>query len=311
MKYQTLSQSRIAPSGQLAKRIEARADLKGLRIDVTALRPHPAVLADRAVGVAAHGAVAIGESDFKAMRRGIEPAGGPALAPSVLKHFDEQTLAGLAAVYQAVQEHGLGDTDFAAWGALGAPRFLGRAALAHSIRRFVAEGAWGISPHVIPNHTLHSVSGSVSMALQIHGPNFGIDGGPGAVSQALLAAISLLGDRGLPGIWVVATGWDREPLLSMPGSSEAPLRGPEPVCLAVALAVVPNPQGRAALGLRLGVALPAMKREEYSSASALTLEALHATFAAPGSMTDPTSWPFAGGGALNFEPAGIRAEARP
>src|SRR5439155_169645 len=95
----------------------------------------------------------------------------------------------------------------------------------------------GISPHFIPHRSQHAVSGTVSQALKIHGPNFGTGGGPGGAVEALLAgAVLLEGDR-LPGVWVVLTGWEPE---LVPDASGKP-RGSS-VCKGLAIALgAPQP----------------------------------------------------------------------
>ena len=49
---------------------------------------------------------------------------------------------------------------------------------------------------------LHALSGTVSMGLQIRGPNFGVGGGPHGPGEALLAAAALLQRGTLPGAWL-------------------------------------------------------------------------------------------------------------
>src|SRR5262249_9693054 len=117
--------------------------------------------------------------------------------------------------------------------------FLGRASTAAVIQRFAQEGAWGVSPHHIPHRSLHSLSGTVSQALEIHGPNYGVGGGPNSAAEVLLAAAAMLADRKVPGVWVVLTGWDPElvpenPLAPVPDGAAA-----IPECGAVALALAP------------------------------------------------------------------------
>jgi hypothetical protein len=169
------------------------------------------------------------------------PADGPSYPAAFLKHADVQTVIGLGAVLHAIRDHGLTDTCFTDWGILGAPRFLGRAALAAGIQRYQLEGPWGISPHLIPHHSLHSPSGTVSQALAIHGPNFGVSGGLHAADETLLVASTLLACDGVPGVWLVLTGHNPEPIpenhaantvASPDGTTEAP------VCRALALGLV-------------------------------------------------------------------------
>jgi hypothetical protein len=156
-----------------------------------------------ACDLTAFGRVRISVDGLAELRRRPGPVWGEPLPASFLKHADEQTVAGLAAVYHAIHDHGLADTCFTDWGVLAAPCHQGRAAVAGALLRFRAEGAWGVSPHLIPHRSLHSTSGTVSHALQIHGPNFGVGGGHGAAGEVLLAAVALLERKRLPGVWVI------------------------------------------------------------------------------------------------------------
>jgi len=162
---------------------------------------------------------------------------GTPLPPSFLKHADEQSVAGIAAVSQTIKDHGLQNVDFNQWGVIAAPRFLGRSALAVALTRFAAEGAWGISPHLIPHRSLHALSGTVSQALKIYGPNYGVGGGCDGAAEALLAGSAVLADKELPGVWLVLTGFDPELAPNDPTDLEA--EPPTGDCLAVALALVP------------------------------------------------------------------------
>jgi hypothetical protein len=156
-----------------------------------------------------------------------------------LKHADDQTVVGLAAVLAAIDGHGLDPASFTDWGVIAAPRFLGRAALAVALGRFALEGAWGVSPHLIPHRSLHSISGTVSQALKIHGPNFGVGGGPDAAGELLVVAGSMVADDRLPGVWVVMTEYDPELAPADPAAAQAgPPAPPAPVAQAVALALV-------------------------------------------------------------------------
>src|SRR5262249_38828752 len=127
---------------------------------------------------------------------------------------------------------------FTDWAVLAAPRFLGRTALAQALNRFALEGAWGISPHLIPHHSLHSLSGTISQALTIHGPNYGIGGGPDAASKALLTAAALLTADRLPRLWVGLTGYDPAPLRPLAATGNLAAATPPTQCNAVALALV-------------------------------------------------------------------------
>ncbi len=236
-----------------------------------------------------------------ALRQRPGPPCGEPLTASALKHLDEQTLVGLAAVYHAIAQHGLSETCFTDWGILAAPRFLGRANLAVALHRFHLEGAWGISPHLIPHHSLHSLSGTISQALKVHGPNFGVGGGPHAADEGLLTAAALLAGDTVPGVWLILTGYSPELIPENPGTQGTQANGkqtPFPDCGAVALALTnPRPTpgiskvseghpvgARTRPGLQLQIAagpMPDGDGEQALGVPLFSLESLLETFQAP------------------------------
>jgi hypothetical protein len=144
--------------------------------------------------------------EIPSLRKSPGKLGESAIAPGLLKHADEQTVVGLAAVLRAVSEGGLDPAGFCDWAVLAAPRFLGRAAFLRSFPQYQSEGAWGVSPHLIPAHSLHSPSGTISQVLKAHGTNLGVGGTPGSENEAMLLAGSMLASGTLPGVWIVLTG---------------------------------------------------------------------------------------------------------
>jgi len=188
--------------------------------------------------VAADAVVHVSLESLAELRRNPSPCPSEPLPASLLKHADEQTVVGLCAVYQAIAKAGWQTTCFGDWGVVAAPRFLGRPAMAAALQRFAAEGAWGVSPHLIPHRSLHSVSGTISQALKIHGPNFGVGGGPGGTREALLAATALLEGKKLPGVWVVLTCLNPE---APPEETGRMPPGTQAVGLALALTPIPSP----------------------------------------------------------------------
>ena len=174
------------------------------------------------VAYAVHRATA---AEIPALRKAPGSLGDSAIAPSLLRHADEQTVVGLAAILRAVARGGLEPGDFAAWAVLAAPRFLGRAMFEAAFPQFLAEGAWGVSPHLVPAHSLHSPSGAFSQALKAHGPNLGVGGTPGGEREAMLAAATLLDSGSVAGIWVVVSGRsggrDGAVAIETPGDYEA------------------------------------------------------------------------------------------
>jgi hypothetical protein len=87
---------------------------------------------------------------------------------------------------------------------------------------------------VIPHQSLHALSGTISLALRSHGLNFGVSGGPGNLAEGLLAAVAVLSEGALPGLWLVLTAWDVDPVLDDQGNPTTPA-----VCRGVALALEP------------------------------------------------------------------------
>ncbi len=219
------------------------------------------------------------------------------LPAAFLKHADEQSVAGLVALGEAIRGHGLEDIDFTHWGVIAAPRFLGRAALAVALNRFAAEGAWGISPHLIPHRSLHSLSGTVSQALKVHGPNFGSGGGPGGAADALLTAAALLHGGGLPGVWVVLTGWEPEPATDQ----NAQVITPDCVCHAAALGLVARPVGGSRLSLRVVPAATEVRTNGRGGLTVFGLEALARALADPSGTPTSVVWQLPFGGRVELE----------
>jgi hypothetical protein len=174
---------------------------------LTAANTEPATVACALAGYASCRVPVDGIASLR--RQPGPPCGGEPWPANFLKHVDDQTVAGLAAVLRAIADHHLvppGCPDpFRDWGVLATPRYLGRPLLTQALPRFQTEGAWGVSPHLIPHRSLHSISGTMSQALKIHGPNFGVGGGPGGELEALLAGVALLDHMNLPGVWIVFT----------------------------------------------------------------------------------------------------------
>jgi hypothetical protein len=166
-------------------------------------------------------------------RPGPVPEGWSRTPPSLLRYADEQTVAGTAAVFGAMDALSRPPADFERWGVVAASRFLGRANLSAALRAFVAEGVWGTSPHLIPHFALHSPSGTISLALGLHGPNLGVGGGLRAAAEGFLAALTWLAAGVAPGVWLVLSGWSPELVPDPSGAS--PAAGE---CQALALALV-------------------------------------------------------------------------
>lgn len=150
--------------------------------------------------------------DAAKLRGQVSAAYPETLSVGVLKQTDEQNLPALLALKQALHESGLTADQCSRWGLVAVPRMPCRRRVAESYAKFREQGAWSVSPHLVPNTSLHSASGLFSQALRLHGPNIGAGGMPGSESDGVWAALSLLEGERLPGVWLILTGWECESL---------------------------------------------------------------------------------------------------
>jgi hypothetical protein len=151
-----------------------------------------------------------------------------------LRYSDEQSIAGTAAVFAAIDGLRVPPAAFEGWGVVAASRYVGRANLSLALRSFLAEGVWSTSPHLIPHFALHSPAGTISLALGLHGPNLGVGGGLYAAAEGFLAALTWISSGRVPGVWLVFSGWNPELIPDRCGSDPS---GGE--CQALALALEP------------------------------------------------------------------------
>ena len=165
------------------------------------------------------------------MRKALPPWAAADIPGHFLKHADEQTVLAVAAVDQAIRASDATSASYADWAIIAAPRFIGRIAGVATLERFSRGGGPAISPHVIPQHSLHSVAGALSILLGSRKPNFGVGGAGDALAESLLAALTFAASN-CQGVWLVATAWDPEPQLDDQGQCLN-----QPVCYAAALAL--------------------------------------------------------------------------
>ena len=267
------------------------------------MKPIPSVSAAPAgttttCDVFAIGAVQATLENIPALRQRPGPVYRDPLPNNFLKHADEQTVLALAAVLRAIDDFQMGEETFRDWGIVAAPHFFGRATLVSALQRFAAEGAWGLSPHFIPHKSQHAVSGTISQALKVHGPNFGAGGGPGGPVDALLAGAALLEGNGLPGVWVVMTGYDPEFIPDEDGKPQA-----EITCHGVAMALVGARSGWAGSRIKF---VPKARSDWGSSTSQYVARTSPNLLALAKSIADPNApaisfvWQIDGGGWLEL-----------
>jgi hypothetical protein len=185
--------------------------------------------------VSTFGYVTADMAKIDSLRREPGDLQGRELPASFLKHADEQSVCGFAAVLQAIRAAGSPVDAYREWGVIAAAKFVGRSQCGATIARFFDQGVRGVSPHAIPQISLHSLSGVISVGLGIGGPNLGAGGGMKAIPDGLLTAATMWAEGRLPGLWLLLTEWDTEPLPQKNGRTVA-----DGVCHALAMALVPG-----------------------------------------------------------------------
>lgn len=245
-------------------------------------RISPATGGDAPCGIATHAACEARLSEIAALRDGAAPAGAPALPPRFLRHCDEQTVVGIHAVLRAIaalpQAGGGLDGD----AVVAASCQAGRIMAAKSLALLETGGAVTVSTHIVPQASLHSAAGAVSVALGMHGPHLGVSGGPDALAEGLLAAITLAATAGAPRVWLVVTQWDEEPTLDTAGTAID-----DPVCRALAIAIEPG----CAAPLTLAMHFPTTPLPAPSAAGSLAAFARALEMCGPGGAL--VSWTLA------------------
>jgi hypothetical protein len=219
-----------------------------------------------------------------------------------LKYVDEQTVTAVAAVDKAVQSHEIDLSQRRDWPIIAAPRFQGRIAGPAVIRGYDRGGPQSVSPHIIPQNSLHSISGALSILLASHGPNVGVGGGPESLDDAILAAFSLPGASGANGCWLVATAWDPEPVADRQGRFLN-----EPLCHAFALSLRFATTGLAGGELQFQAA-STIHRETRSLAPPMSVSHIASQLdQLVGGETCHLAWPLAWGGEVALSVRAWRA----
>jgi hypothetical protein len=227
--------------------------------------------------VAAVGTARATLDEIARLRKDPGPRCGRCLDLQCLRHADEQTVVGMAALLRALATLPVA-TPLTGWGVVAAPRWPGRVGTVRALDKYQADGPRSASALIIPNLCLHSMSGSLSLALGMTGPNFGIGGGLANVADGLLGGLLIQLEQDLPGTWVVLSAWEVEP--TPEGNPISPS-----VANAVALALVP-PEAWAASAWRLRLE-PAACPGKQSAPAPLTV--LCDYLAAPSGPREPWS----------------------
>lgn len=265
------------------------------------MTPHPND--PYACALQAYGVAKVPFTEIPALRKVPGPLGGRKIAPSLLKHADPQTILGLAAILQAIDDFGWADRSFEGWGMIAAPRFIGRLMAAAVIDRYKRVGVSGVSPLLIPTVSLNAISGALSLALKTKGFNYGVGGGNGHLAEALLAGLAARDDCGVPGVWVVATQISPEPVPDLVGQCTND-------CVGYAVALAITPAGASTSRLNLRVVPTAALADDLSIDPDTELPALTNFLHASTTSGRQRRWfcPVMGVGAIEFDddPARVR-----
>lgn len=224
-----------------------------------------------ACSITGHALVSARLSEIAALRDRSGPPGSPTLPPRFLRHCDEQTVVGVHAVLAALAARPPEPGGLARHAVVAATRRLGRLAAAKTLTGLAAGGGVSVSPHVVPQCSLHSLAGAVSVGLGMRGPHLGVGGGDDALAEGLFAAATIVlaaataGDP--PCVWLVATEWDDEPELDDVATPTS-----DPVCRGLALAIEPRvPDGSLRAGVPAADRVPAVEDRRPSPAPVSSL----------------------------------------
>ena len=203
-------------------------------------------------------------SEIKTLARQPHPAEWPRLPPRFLRHADEQTVVAMAAVLRTLARQGETTGGVTGDAVIAASCRAGQPTAARTMTALERQGPVGVTPHVVPQCSLHSPASAVSVGLGMHGPTIGVGGGPAAIAEGLLAAATLAMSPGQSpaAIWLLLTGWDDQP-----GLDAAAVPTTDPVCRGLCLQLRPIAAGTpipAAAASLLPAALPAVGRPESS-----------------------------------------------
>ena len=189
---------------------------------------------ERVCWIPAWGVVRASLQEADVLRRALVQTEQASGRGNFLRHADEQSVTALTAVHRAMQDFGLQGADLVEWAVVSSSRYIGRLAVALHMEKIKNRGTVATSPHIIPQHSLHSISSAISVALGTRGPNFGTGGGPDFFEQGLMMGMALLDDCHVPRAWLTLTQWSPEPIPNRAGECTN-----EAVCHAVALALSP------------------------------------------------------------------------
>lgn len=156
--------------------------------------------------VVAAARVSFANTDIAALRPTLQ-AFFKTISVAILKQVDELTMISLEALRQAILKFGITAEHQVGWGVVANPSRLGRSRMFDAIVKFREQGAWSVTPHFIPHSLLHSMSGLLSQALGITGPNMGVGGVPDSQEDLCVSMASWIAGRDTTGGWLIWAEW--------------------------------------------------------------------------------------------------------
>lgn len=247
--------------------------------------------------IVSHATVEVPLSTVDSLRDGGGSPTAASLPKRFLRHCDEQTVVGTVAAIRAVDAWPQPRPSFERFAVFSASCQLGRIMGAKALAATRTAGAQGVSPHVVPQCSLHSPASAVSVGLSMHGPHIGIGGGPEAFDEGILTAWSLLpsavaAESGCAhGLWLILTGWEAEPSLDPQANPIS-----NPACRAIAMGIMP--------GVVAGATTLELTRGETPESNATGLRGDLAPVMAAIAGTTRRTLPLMHGFTLHVRPAG-------
>ncbi len=178
-------------------------------------------------------------SDVDALSREKYSYGCHSLPPRFLRHADEQTVIGMYSIVQAMATDTHDSRDISNDAVIAATCLAGQPSAARTMIGLRDKGPVAVTPHIVPQCSLHSVASAASVGFGMHGPNFGVGGGLHAPAEGFLLALTLapMLAKTSPSsrIWLVCTGWDQQPTLDANGDLTN-----DPICRGMTFVLKPG-----------------------------------------------------------------------
>ena len=189
--------------------------------------------------VESYATASVHSSEVNALAREKHSHGCHSLPPRFLRHADEQTVIGMHSIIRAMAVDTQDSRDTSNDAVIAATCLAGQPSAARTMIGLRDKGPVAVTPHIVPQCSLHSVASAASVGFGMHGPNFGVGGGPHAPAEGFLLALTLapMLAKTSPSsrIWLVCTGWDQPPSLDANGNLTN-----DPVCRGMTFVLKPE-----------------------------------------------------------------------